>query len=51
MKCTHCHSELDYGKDALLVEEGVVGPPDFYHQLSSSLPDRPTTRLLHHHNL
>ena len=29
MKCAHCHSELEYGKDCLSVEEGVLGPRGF----------------------
>ena len=29
MKCAHCREEVEYGKDALAVEEGVVGPRGF----------------------
>ncbi len=29
MQCAHCHTEIEYGKDALSVEEGVIGPRGF----------------------
>lgn len=29
MNCAHCREELQYGKDVLSVEQGVIGPRGF----------------------